>query len=222
MEYFRKIRKIIWEMSIGRFLMASKHHFTKKIDAEWKSRLKNHDFTIIAPNCSAGLIYHRLGHKFLSPTINLWFEDSHYLKFCQNLRYYLQLPLQFIIDSNVNYPIAMCGDVKIYFNHYKTKEEALYKWDERKRRVNWDNLYLIGDDRRLKNKEMIQQFLMIPCRNHIVFTSKNYQLKGTKQFSAYSGLEHVGFYVIDENRFTGLRCYEKEFDIVDWLNSKKE
>lgn len=35
-----------------------------------RRRLTNSDFTIIAPNCYAGIMYHRLGLQFLSPTIN--------------------------------------------------------------------------------------------------------------------------------------------------------
>ena len=38
-----------------------------------RRRLTNSDFTIIAPNCYAGIMYHRLGLQFLSPTINCYF-----------------------------------------------------------------------------------------------------------------------------------------------------
>ena len=131
MNLIRKIHKasiILWRQTAGKGLDASKLHFSRKIDEAWRTRLVNYDFTIIAPNCAAGLIYHRLGLQFLSPTINLWIEEAHYLRFCQNLRHYLDLPLEFIIPSGRWHPIAMCGDVKIYFNHYKTVEEARNKF----------------------------------------------------------------------------------------------
>ena len=34
-------------------------------------RLKNKNFTLITNNCTGGVIYNRLGLKFLSPTIKL-------------------------------------------------------------------------------------------------------------------------------------------------------
>lgn len=36
-----------------------------------RKRLKNIDFSLFSPNCYAGLIYHRLGLQFKSPTISL-------------------------------------------------------------------------------------------------------------------------------------------------------
>lgn len=53
-------------------------------------QLKNRDFSIIAPNCIGGVIYHRLGMQFLSPTINLCIPDKkQYVRFAANLRHYL-------------------------------------------------------------------------------------------------------------------------------------
>ena len=43
-------------------------------------KLKNKDFTIISNNCSAGFIYNNLKHEFLTPIINLMFEDEDYIK----------------------------------------------------------------------------------------------------------------------------------------------
>lgn len=54
-----------------------------------KQKLKNENFTILASECAGGVIYHKLGLKFLSPTINLWFKPSDFLKFLNNLEYYL-------------------------------------------------------------------------------------------------------------------------------------
>ena len=46
-----------------------------------RKRLKNHDFTLLAPTCIAGVMYHELGMPFLSPTINLWMYDKDFVKF---------------------------------------------------------------------------------------------------------------------------------------------
>ena len=44
----------------------------KKINKKYRSELKNKDFTIFSCNCTGGVLYHDLGMKFLSPTINLY------------------------------------------------------------------------------------------------------------------------------------------------------
>ena len=43
-------------------------------------KTENKNFTIIARDCVGGILYHQLGERFLSPTINLFFtpEDFNY------------------------------------------------------------------------------------------------------------------------------------------------
>ena len=56
----------------------------KKYKNNLRKRLKNDNFTILASNCAAGIIYNRLGKHFLSPIINMWFRQADYIKFCIN------------------------------------------------------------------------------------------------------------------------------------------
>ena len=53
-------------------------------------------FSIICSSCIGGIIYHRLGLKFLTPTINLWFNQKDFIKFISNLQYYLDQKLNFV------------------------------------------------------------------------------------------------------------------------------
>ena len=79
-----------------------------------RKKNKNTDFSLFSPNCFAGIIYHRLGLEFKSPTINMLFPiKKQYLKFVSNLKYYMELPLVFIEDKHYNCPVGMVGDVKI-------------------------------------------------------------------------------------------------------------
>ena len=41
---------------------------------------KNDDFTLIARDCIGGILYHQLGLKFLTPTINLFLTPKSVLK----------------------------------------------------------------------------------------------------------------------------------------------
>ena len=73
-------------------------------------KLHNKDFSLITPNCIGGIIYHRLGVEFKSPTINLLFPDKkQYLRFVLNLPQYLSKDLKFI-DNNSG------GSVQLHFS----------------------------------------------------------------------------------------------------------
>ena len=56
-----------------------------------RKRLRNFNPTIISNNCTAGFIYHDLGLKFLSPTINLTVKD--FPLFISHLEHYLSCEL---------------------------------------------------------------------------------------------------------------------------------
>lgn len=53
--------------------------FISKYEKSLQKRLKNDNFTILASNCAAGIIYNRLGKQFLSPTINMWFKQGDFI-----------------------------------------------------------------------------------------------------------------------------------------------
>lgn len=54
-----------------------------------RSRLTNKNFSIICNNCVGGILYHELGLKFMSPTINLFIEAGEYISFLKKMEYYL-------------------------------------------------------------------------------------------------------------------------------------
>ena len=107
--------------------------------ANCKKKLKNNNFTLITPNCMGGMIYHDLGLRFLSPTINL--QIFPFDKFILNMKEYLEKDLVFV-ESDKEFPVAMLGDLTICFTHYHSKKEALQKWNDRKKRIVWDNIYI--------------------------------------------------------------------------------
>ncbi len=85
--------------------------------------------SIIAKDCWGGYVYHVLGLPFLSPTINLFFQDDEYLRFLSNIDFYSKLTVEYAGEGysetgKFYYPLGKLGDVTIHFNHYKTFEEA--------------------------------------------------------------------------------------------------
>lgn len=185
-----------------------------------RRRLKNQNFSIICSNCIGGVIYNRLGEKFLSPTINLWMNQKDFLKMVSNLKKYMDEELAFF-HGEYDYPTAFLGDVKIYFNHSKTEDDARNDWNRRKSRINYDNLYIIMYDRNGLTNEDFDTLSNIDCKNKVVLsTSENQQFSFVKKLVPHN--ERVnGPQCLDKDIF-GIRTFEKQWDYVDWLNRGAE
>lgn len=186
-----------------------------------RKELKNENFTILSCNCAAGIIYHRYGLPFLTPTINLWIEQNDFLKFVSDLDHYLAQELHFI-RTDVGYPVAECGDIKIWFNHYTEEEDAAKKWEERKLRINKENLFLMMSERDGISREDILKFGQIPCKNRVIFTSHKYEdIPYACFLPPYEGEEQVGYY-LQKNPVTDKTVMEQYFDLTKWLNCEEE
>lgn len=105
--------------------------------------MKNITPTIISSNCNGEFIYYDMNLQFRSPTINLSFEMNDYVKMLENLKWYMEQPILPYEDSRYDYPTGMLGDIEILFNHYETFENAVRKWEERKKRIDWENLFIL-------------------------------------------------------------------------------
>lgn len=184
-------------------------------------RLNNKNFTILAPTCIAGVIYHELGEQFLSPTINLWMYDKDFLKFVHNLDEYLSYELRFVSGIDPT-PTAYCGDILIHFNHYKTEEEANSKWEERKARINRDNLFIIMADQPdggvITHEDMLS-LKDVNCRGKVVFTVKDYDdMDYLVHLPKDPVKDCVNMYMFDKSPILGRYRWERVWDYVRWLN----
>lgn len=190
-----------------------KHHYNKQ-----RKKLKNDNFSIICSNCVGGFIYHNLGKQFLSPTLNCWMNQLDFIRFAKNLKYYLSLNLNFI-ESEYPYPVAMLDDVCVHFNHTDNAGDAERDWEKRKKRVNYDNIYVIlYDNKEGITEEDIRKLPEIDCKNLAVFSYTDYpnlDYVYTMPKPQEDGLSELYF---DQDKF-GIRTFEKHFDYVKWLNS---
>lgn len=180
-----------------------------------RHRLHNHDFSILCSNCAGGVISHRLGKEFRSPTVNLWLRQRDFMKLAADLKTYLSYDLEFV-DSEYDYPVARLHDVLIYFNHSKSAVEAAADWNRRKTRINYDNLFLLMYDREDLTVEELREIEKIPCRGRIIFSDKErpeldyvVTMKTTDR--------PMGAQCMDKN-WLGIRSFERKFDFVKWLN----
>jgi len=175
--------------------------------------------SIICSNCIGGIIYNNLGLQFLSPTINMWMTNKDLIKFASNIQEYIAAEL---VDSGKyeGYPTGKLLDITLYLNHYATFEEAKIKWDDRKKRIHYDNLYIIMGDGGL-NYEDFKGLNSIPCKRLITFTAKDYpEFDYTFQLKKYEKESSVGFFAVKD--LDGFREFEKEFDYVNWLNGESK
>ena len=114
---------------------------------KYASKIKN-NISIISNDCCAGCIYSDVGMKFLSPTINLYIKGEDFVRFIDNLNIYINLDLKEQKDIEKEYPIGILDDekhgiVKIEFVHYKSFEDAKIKWDERKKRIDFNRILVL-------------------------------------------------------------------------------
>lgn len=182
-----------------------------------RKRLKNQNFTILCSNCIGGIIYNRLGTQFRSPTINLWLLQTDFIKFLLDLKGYLAEELVFV-DSKYDYPVAQLRDIKIYFAHYLTQEEAALAWERRKERINFDNLYIMMYDRDGVTREDLLKLKDIPCKGLVVLSEHKRSYEGVDGLRTLKpGKGAFGNQFVDVDAL-GFYTFEKQFDYVKWLN----
>lgn len=215
------IKKITKKLQYKGYMISSKI-YSLVYNGKLRRNLENHEFTILSSNCMGGIIYHRMGERFCSPTINLWISEPDFQKFCLDLSYYKGCRLVFL-ETDRNYPVASLGegDKKIIVNflHYADRDEAEIKWYERLERMNENNLFVIATDNDGMTKEKLQEWSKMKCRNIVVFTAQDYpEYPYTFWLEKYSGRENVGKCINDLNRITGVRYVESVFNFSNFLN----
>lgn len=184
-------------------------------------KLKNKDYTLFTPNCLGGILYHITGQQFKSPTINMRINTIRdFMKFLKNIDYYLAQPIVFADEPEYSFPIGYVGDIKIYFNHYHSHDEVVQKWEERKKRINWDNVYIMATDyinptASITREELLEFATLMPCKNIVIFTQERHD---DIPYCFYLGKKKIHT-IMNKSYLTGLREFEMYFDYVGWLNS---
>lgn len=196
-------------------------------EREWRAyrwrkrrRLKNSDFSILSTNCIGGVIYHDLGLEFLTPTVNLGFSLQDFIKLAENSRQYMEQPLVEVKNTG-GCPAALLGDIRVNFAHYASFEEGEAKWEERKRKINWDRLVLMATDRGACDYEALGRFDGLLCPYKVIFTRKPYpEFSSARFIRGFEDREEVGI-LTDFKPGLLMRRYLDDFDYVDFLNGVK-
>lgn len=144
-----------------------------------RKKLKSTEFSIISNNCWGGTVYQKYGLPYKSPTIGLYILGHDFVKLCSNWKEYFSKELEFIdwdkssyynVLKNTNpFPVALLGDIEIYFMHYTSEEEAKEKWNRRLKRINPNHMIFKLSQREECSKEDIEKFMNLPLNHKVCF-----------------------------------------------------
>ena len=132
-------------------------------------RLQRSHLSIIARSCFGGLISNTLGLPFYSPFINLTLSNEDFLKFLTTPHDYMEKEISFKKMSGNSpkaFPYCALGDLTVAMVHYKKFKEALGKWNERKKKINWYNLLVTTYT---DSEEILEQFDALPYGKKVCF-----------------------------------------------------
>ena len=180
-----------------------------------RSKLTNTDFTIFSQNCIGGIMYHDLGLRFRSPTVNMLFSPKDFIQFMKDIHWHLEQEIKFL-PTDESYPIGVLGNIEISFLHYHSEEEVLQAWNSRKERINLDNIFVICCDEGLTYEDM-KVYDALPYEHKILFVSKPHP--DIKCAVVCHGMgNHTDASLLNFANPMGKRYYQKYINYVDWLN----
>lgn len=218
-EYFAEIANDAKEIGIDESKIFSyKIMNIPNLDFEQYYLLKKSKVSIISNNCWGGLFYSTLGLECCSPFKDLFVEDEDYIRLLSDFKNYVTKELSFFsfgIDphSHAKYPIMLLGDVKIHCNHDSDPEEAKAKWNRRKQKLNWDNVFV---EMYTENVNIAEKFALLDkFSNKIAFVPFKSDYECVKQIALYPG--HIEFYET-VNRNASNTGYM--YNMLDVLNGK--
>lgn len=194
-------------------------------------KLKQKDFSIITNNCLAGKLYHDFKMEFNSPIINLQMTPEDFVKFCENMQYYLLQDFVQVTDMNeecyakfrsvgggeIDFPVAQIGDLHLFLQHYKSYEDAKESWNRRSKRVNTERCYYILVSKEEHHLEALKKFSEIPLQKKLILMIDNLpeELRDIKEIFCLNVPKGIHF--MDRVNNSGMYYYEK-FPFAEWFN----
>lgn len=134
-------------------------------------QLQRSRLSIFSINCFGGQLHHTFGLQFRSPFINLFAGAESYLKLLRYPRIYMEeTPIlkKFKLNEaeQYEYPVVTFGNIDLHMLHYKSFEDAVTKWNERKQRINWYNIFVEMHTDKL---EFMEKFDELPYGKKVCF-----------------------------------------------------
>ena len=203
-------------------------YFKKSILKKENAILKDTNFVIVADNCWGGAVYQWYERPYNSPFAGVGIYADCYLKLLSNFDHYMSQKLNFVTESKyayreLNYPLALLGDVELHFTHYKTEKDAGTKWERRTERMlevtDKDNYYFKICDAWKADEAMFKKFHELPFKNKISFT--------LKEKKSFKNPAHIGMNEHHKDDKTivpnGIKLFKISFlyyNVTHWLAHK--
>jgi len=138
----------IFSLISKKMTVQQRRRLRKTVSPFRRMGLHNKTFSLISNNCWGGIVYDKFGLQYRTPTIGLLLGPSDYIKFVTHLSYYLSFDA--VVDhsedgkevrngNDNNLFYGKFGDIRLYFVHYRSAEDAVVKWKRRRKRVDLGN-----------------------------------------------------------------------------------
>jgi uncharacterized protein (DUF1919 family) len=153
---------------IGRRALA----FPARID---RRRVGDKPFCVISDDCWAGELYKHLVRAYNTPFVGVSMRAPDYLRLLSDLPGNLGKELSFEEEGKspegTPYPIGYLGQVAIHFIHYPEEAEAREKFERRRQRVDFDNLFFkLSAGRPHCTPELLEEFYALPFERKLALT----------------------------------------------------
>ncbi len=152
------------------------------------ARVRDETFTVISNDCWGSGVYDHTRLMYRTPFIGTRIFAPCYIEMLRDLKAYLQSPLEFVTVSRYGfmndqrqpslgfYPIALLhGNVEVHFMHETDEATARQKWERRRAKINWDNLFVkFSQDPTLCTPALLEEFDSLEYPYKVCFTRKTY------------------------------------------------
>ena len=197
------------------------------MDQEGREKMK----TLISNNCIGGCISQSLKIQYNSPTVRLQISPEQYLKFCTNLEHYIEheiTPVEKLSPYHEeicrrlywgeipDYPLGLCDDILLCFQHYKTFKEAAEAWYRRAKRVDYNDIGFTFYARDEMYKQQLLEFIDLKLPHTAVFT-ENFDIDSPH---ARVDLEPRGNFIAKGPN--GRSLYEQHFDRDPYMRGEDD
>lgn len=183
--------------------------------------LLDNPVTIVSNNCWGGLLYHTLKLPFSSPFINMYVEDDDYLDLLENFNGKIKCPIHYLEDEfneveKFSYPVFDLDGVKLHMNHYRDVTDAKFKWNNRCKRIDFDNILF---EMYTESEQNARRFAQLPFANKVCLFPSPLDEDCVISTDIYSG-EYAShqFWEIANGSVDGKYPL---FDVVELLLNKK-
>lgn len=232
---WKEIADILRSMGIPeeKFLRSS-IFYNPYFDLEEYLKLKESKVSILSNFCLGGHIYRELGLKVLSPTINMFCLGTDYLEFLRHYDYYLNAVMKVYEVPDCYIPGTLNRenfipkgiiDSKIiwHFNHGDDADTAVSKWNEARKKVNFENIAALMT---IQSDEEAYAFEQLPISKKLGIYYKNLHLKSVLFCPEWSNWNLRHQYDFNwpsyANRYMTNMIMASKVDWIKFLNGKED